>query len=254
MGKIVKIILLAIVVAAIAIASLYFFEGKKEELNIKSNGTYNTEHITEGESSQPENKNIGQEDTTASEDIIKEEKKNNTASDSNSETEGKEIQDEKTESVKVSSSAINQLVSWGYQKSNSRTIDTIIIHSSYDAISGDVYSLSGIIAEYKGISVSPHYIIDRKGNVYRLVEDKNIAYHAGVSKVPDGRTNVNDFSIGIEIMNTKTDKPTDAQYNALKSLIANLKSKYKIKYVLGHDDIAPGRKDDPWNFDWGKIK
>lgn len=148
----------------------------------------------------------------------------------------------------------DRLVSWGFTGFSARSIDTIIIHSTYDAIGADPFSVPGVIAEYKSYGVSPHYLIDRGGNIYRLVQDKNIAYHAGVSQVPDGRTNVNDFSIGIELINTKTDKFTGVQYSALNNLISQLKNQYKIKYVLGHNQIAPGRKDDPWNFDWSKIK
>lgn len=148
----------------------------------------------------------------------------------------------------------NKLVSWGYQKADSRKIDTIIIHSTYNITSGDPFDLDAIIyKEYKPISVSPHYIIDRNGKIYRLVEDKNIAYHAGDSKMPDGRTGVNNFSIGIELVNSKDSKPASEQYDSLKYLIGYLKGKYSIKYTLGHKDIATGRKDDPWNFDWGKI-
>lgn len=147
----------------------------------------------------------------------------------------------------------NHLVSWGFAKSNGRTVDTIIIHSSYDALSGNPYSLEGLIKEYQQYGVAPHYLIDRQGVIYRLVEDKNTAYHAGVSSVPDSRTNVNEFSLGIEIMTTKKDTPTEEQYAALQKLIDFLKGSYKIKYVLGHDQIAEGRKDDPWNFDWKKI-
>lgn len=145
-------------------------------------------------------------------------------------------------------------VSWGFAKTAKRTIDTVIIHSSYDALSGNPYSLDGLIKEYQQYGVAPHYLIDRKGIIYRLVEDKNTAYHAGKSQTPDGRKNVNDFSIGIEIMNTKTDSPTEEQYAALQKLIDFLKKEYKIKYILGHNQIAEGRKDDPWNFDWQKIK
>ena len=149
----------------------------------------------------------------------------------------------------------NRLVNWGFTKTNGRKIDTIIVHSSYNALGGDVHSVSDIInKEYKPAGVSPHYIISRRGTIYRLVQDKNIAYHAGVSKMPDGRTNVNNFSLGIEIVETKSESPSDAQYLALKKLLNYLKGKYKIKYVLGHSDIAPGRKTDPWNFDWKKIK
>ncbi|MFA6383593.1 MAG: N-acetylmuramoyl-L-alanine amidase [Parcubacteria group bacterium] len=148
----------------------------------------------------------------------------------------------------------NKLVSWGYEKSNGRKIDTVIIHSTYNALGGDQYSLSKILDIYKSYGVSPHYIIDRGGKIYRLVADENTAYHAGVSQVPDGRMGVNNFSIGIELINSKTEKPTSEQYTALKKLITQLKSQYSIKYTLGHNQIAPGRKDDPWNFDWGIIK
>jgi len=88
-------------------------------------------------------------------------------------------------------SIIKNLVSFGFEKKDSRTIDTIIIHSSYDALGSDPYSVSGLINEYKQYGVAPHYLIDRQGVIYLLVEEKNVAYHAGVSSVPDGRTNVN---------------------------------------------------------------
>ncbi len=148
----------------------------------------------------------------------------------------------------------DKLVDFGFKPASGRIIDTIVIHSTYNAMGGDPYSVDGVIAEYKSYGVSPHYLIDRDGNIYRLVEDKNIAYHAGISRVPDGRTNVNDFSLGIELIEKDTDHPTDAQYASLNALLAQLKGEYKIKYVLGHDQIAPGRKTDPWNFDWNRIR
>lgn len=151
-------------------------------------------------------------------------------------------------------SITNRLVSFGFQKSKTRKIDTIIIHSSYDALGDEPYSVSGVIAEYRAYGVSPHYLIDRAGKVSRLVADQNIAYHAGESEMPDGRTGVNAFSIGIEMLTTKKDKLTQEQYDALKLLISDLGGKYKITSVLGHNQIAPGRKDDPWNFEWGKLK
>jgi N-acetyl-anhydromuramyl-L-alanine amidase AmpD len=135
-----------------------------------------------------------------------------------------------------------------------RAIDTILLHSSYDLNGADPYSVSGVIKEYEGYGVSAHYLIDRGGTIYRLVADKNIAYHAGVSQMADGRTNVNDFSIGIEMLNTETDQFTTAQYAAVNNLIASLKKQYPITSVVGHSDIAPGRKTDPWNFDWEKLR
>lgn len=156
---------------------------------------------------------------------------------------------EKEDSFKI----INKLVDFGFQRSADRKIDTIVIHSSYNSLGGDVYDVGAIIDIYEQYGVAAHYLIGRDGKIYRLVEDKNIAYHAGVSQVPDGRKNVNDFSIGIELVNTKTDKMTDKQYDALSKLVDQIKKENKIKYVLGHDQIAPGRKDDPWNFDWNKL-
>lgn len=148
----------------------------------------------------------------------------------------------------------DRLMSAGFQEAAGRTIDTIILHSSYDALGSDPFSISGIIKEYEDYGVSAHYLIGRDGRAYRLVKEKNIAYHAGVSQVPDGRTNVNSFSIGIELVATKTSGMTNEQYAAVQQLIEQIKVDYKIKYVLGHDQIAPGRKDDPWKFEWKKLK
>lgn len=165
---------------------------------------------------------------------------------------------EKTTVPEQEGSAIhitNRLMTSGFSvPSTSRAIDTIVLHSSYDLAGADPYSVNGIIKEYEDYGVSAHYLIDRKGNIYRLVEDKHIAYHAGVSKMPDGRRNINDFSIGIELMNTKTGAYTAAQYAAVNELISYLKKRYSIKSLVGHSDIAPERKTDPWNFDWKKVQ
>jgi len=149
---------------------------------------------------------------------------------------------------------VDRLVNWGYEiPSAPRSIDTIIIHSSYDALGTDPYSVEGVIYEYKIYSVSPHYLIDRNGTIFRLVKDEYIAYHAGGGEMPDGRTNINSFSIGIELINTKTIGPNEAQYSSLVELVKFLKSKYQIKYILGHNEISPERKTDPWNFNWQKF-
>jgi N-acetyl-anhydromuramyl-L-alanine amidase AmpD len=149
---------------------------------------------------------------------------------------------------------VNHLIKWGHDMTNHpRKIEAIIIHSSYNSLTSDSFNFNGVLREYKAIGVAPHYIIDRAGTIYRLVPDRAIAYHAGKSRLPDGRTNVNSLSIGIEIINTMSDSPTTAQYVSLANLVRCLKSEYPIKYVLGHSDIAPGRKTDPWNFDWKKF-
>jgi N-acetyl-anhydromuramyl-L-alanine amidase AmpD len=171
------------------------------------------------------------------------------------EVEGKVVPEEKIiEKSEISAPSITErILNWGYSiPSTPRTIDTIIIHSSYNAIGGDVHNMEKVIEEYKMYEVAPHYLIARDGTTYRLVLDKNIAYHAGTSKMPDGRTNVNNFSIGIELIYTKTESPNKEQYQALSQLVKYLRQQYNIplENILGHNQIALERKDDPWNFDW----
>ena len=179
---------------------------------------------------------------------------NNTTQDiSQNLASGNQDNPERNKSDESDISIIQKPVNWGYQPSSSRKIDTIIIHSSYNALGGDPYSLDKLLEEYKQYGVSPHYLLNRSGVIYQLVQDKNIAYHAGEGQTPDGRTNVNNFSLGVEMINTEKDFCTTSQYKALNNLIAKLKKQYPIKYILGHNQIAPGRKSDPWNFDWSKI-
>ena len=142
----------------------------------------------------------------------------------------------------------------GFAVSGKREIDTIILHSSYDPVGKDPYSVRGVVRGYERYGVSAHYLIDRAGAIYRLVPEKNVSYHAGASRMPDGRTNVNRFSLGIEIMNKKDDSYTPAQYAAARYLISRLKGQYPIRYVLGHNKIAPDRKSDPWNFNWNTLR
>ena len=169
-------------------------------------------------------------------------------------TTAKETSDTSTEAdSKKNFSIENRLVSWGFAKANDRTIDTIVIHSTYNATGGDLFSVSKIIDIYKSYGVSPHYLVARDGTVYRMVDEKNIAYHAGDSEMPDGRSNVNAFSIGIEVIGKDDGSPSDEQYDALKKLIADIETRHTIKHILGHSDIAPGRKSDPWGFSWKKI-
>jgi N-acetyl-anhydromuramyl-L-alanine amidase AmpD len=145
-------------------------------------------------------------------------------------------------------------VDFGYKSSESkREVKALIIHSTFNASfpnkqKPDTFSVDGVIKQFKQYDVAAHYLIARDGNVYELVEPNNVAFHAGKSVLPDGTTAVNSCSIGIEIMCTYSVGPNDAQYAALRKLIDQLDTEYKFKYILGHFDIAPGRKTDPWHF------
>jgi N-acetylmuramoyl-L-alanine amidase len=135
-----------------------------------------------------------------------------------------------------------------------RTPDVVIIHSSYCTAKEDSFNLDCILGLYKKYDVSAHYIIDRAGGIFNLVDEKNISHHGGKGILPDGSIRVNSRSIGIELINTKSSFCTELQYVSLANLINDITTRYQIKYVLGHSDVAPKRKSDPWNFDWNKLQ
>lgn len=107
-----------------------------------------------------------------------------------------------------------------------------------------------------GLKVSSHFFIRRDGQVIQFVPVNQRAWHAGVSEY-DGEQNCNDFSIGIELEGSENDEFTEMQYQQLAKLTLKLFKFYpKItqERIVGHSDIAPGRKWDPGNgFNWQKY-
>ncbi|MBE0363036.1 AmpD protein [Pseudoalteromonas ulvae UL12] len=108
-------------------------------------------------------------------------------------------------------------------------------------------------ADLKGLEVSAHCLIRRDGQVVQYVPFNQRAWHAGVSMF-EGRSNCNDFSVGIELEGTDTIPYTDAQYLGLAAIAKSLIKQYpkltKAR-ITGHEHIAPGRKTDPGqSFDW----
>jgi N-acetyl-anhydromuramyl-L-alanine amidase AmpD len=147
----------------------------------------------------------------------------------------------------------DNLVPFGHTvTSTQRTIDTVVLYSSFNA-TGDAYDFSQMIQTYKASNVSPHYFIDRQGNIYRVVADKDIAYHAGKGKMPDGRTGINNFSLGIVMIYKDTEGPNDQQYLALNGLLQILEGEYNIGNIVTHGQISTSGKTDPWNFDMTKL-
>lgn len=149
---------------------------------------------------------------------------------------------------------VPRFMSTGFQVERHRTIDTIVLHSSYNSVGPDTYSVAGVVALYRRYGVSSHYLIDRDGTIYQLVPDEYLSYHAGVSRMPDGRTSVNRFSIGIEVLNSRGDTFTDAEYRSVRWLIRREKSRHPIEHIVGHGQIAPERRSDPWNFNWEAVR
>jgi AmpD protein len=112
-------------------------------------------------------------------------------------------------------------------------------------------------AELAGLQVSAHFLIRRDGEVVQYVSCDDRAWHAGVSEFK-GRKGCNDFAIGIELEGTDSSGYTDEQYQQLMLLTLELMAQYpmiKVNNIVGHCDIAPGRKTDPGlSFDWSRYQ
>jgi AmpD protein len=106
-------------------------------------------------------------------------------------------------------------------------------------------------------SVSAHALIRRDGRAVQYVPFGARAWHAGASEY-EGRKGCNDFSIGIELEGTDDIPYTDQQYEGLAALIRALLAAYpslSAEHIVGHSDIAPGRKTDPGPvFDWTRLR
>ena len=103
--------------------------------------------------------------------------------------------------------------------------------------------------------VSAHYLIDEAGYVIALVDEKDRAWHAGVGRWGQV-TDVNSHSIGIELANAGNCPFSNAQIAALEDLLGAILDRWHIppERVIGHSDMAPGRKIDPGvRFDWRRL-
>jgi len=108
-------------------------------------------------------------------------------------------------------------------------------------------------AQLNGVRVSAHFLIRRTGEIIQYVPCSKRAWHAGASTWR-GRTACNNFSIGVELEGCDTMAFTDAQYAALAKLTRRLQRAYPMRDIVGHSDIAPGRKTDPGPcFDWARY-
>lgn len=103
------------------------------------------------------------------------------------------------------------------------------------------------------LKVSAHLLIRRDGSIRQYVPFNRRAWHAGVSRY-QGRERCNDFSIGIELEGAITLAYTETQYRQLANVVKVLLESYpklSSQRIVGHSDVAPGRKSDPGPlFDW----
>lgn len=108
-------------------------------------------------------------------------------------------------------------------------------------------------ATIASLRVSSHFLIRRDGALLQFVPCEERAWHAGESTWR-GRPCCNDFSIGIELEGTDEIPYTSAQYAMLGRLVRALRRRYDVEDIVGHCDIAPGRKTDPGPaFDWPRL-
>lgn len=144
--------------------------------------------------------------------------------------------------------------------------DMVVIHNI--SLPPRAYGGNGIIAlftnqlnpnehpYYAGIhtaKVSSHFLIRRDGELVQFVSCNKRAWHAGASQWQH-RERCNDFSVGVELEGCDFEAFELVQYETLNHLITSLKETYPIQHIVGHSDIAPGRKTDPGPFfDWSKI-
>lgn len=167
-------------------------------------------------------------------------------------------------------------------------IDMVMLHFCSDVVENpdNPFNVDRIYEIFTSVTVSAHYLIGRDGTVYRFVPENRVAYHAGKGVIPwqPERTNrLNDYSIGIEMLNVGSAEDmkifmspakyqayaaahpdwigfTDAQYAALRTLLEHIRSRHpdiKLdrRHIIGHSEYAgKARRTDPGTtFDWTRI-
>ena len=167
-------------------------------------------------------------------------------------------------------------------RSNSKT--HVVLHFISNAAMNpeNPYIYEDIRKIFVDYDVSPHYMIDREGEIYYLLPETRAARHAGKGEMPgypEFKDDLNDYSIGIELMAIGTEAEmgmilsedaykkipqehigyTDAQYQSLNRLLDDILARNKKilrnrEHIIGHDEYAPERKNDPGSlFDWSKL-
>lgn len=134
-------------------------------------------------------------------------------------------------------------------------VDTIVLHHTAGV---SLWSTVSWFATDKS-QVSAHFCVGRDGSIVQFLSTYDRAWHAGVSLDAFGRKGVNDFSVGIEIVNKGdgTEEYPAAQLRALDNLFAVLLRRFPtVKQITSHEFIAEpqGRKNDPIKFPWERLK
>lgn len=159
----------------------------------------------------------------------------------------------------------------------------IVIHFASNANNNqeNPYILDDVYNIFKDYEVSSNYVIDKDGEVYMLVPEDRVAFHAGkgtLENYPEYENKLNHYSIGIELLGIGTKEEmepiigvanfnkinpdllgfTDAQYDSLNLLIDDIIARNdKIikdrNHIIGHDEYNPNKTDPGTLFDWSRI-
>ena len=148
----------------------------------------------------------------------------------------------------------NPLATWVPSSNyNNRVPQLIVLHFT-DQHSVQ-QSLDTLRTRNSGGPVSAHYLIGSDGHIYQLVADSKRAWHAGAGRWGT-ITDVNSASIGIELDNDGATPFAQPQITSLLRLLSDLTKRLSIPrtQIIGHEDLAPGRKDDPGPlFPWAQL-
>lgn len=140
-----------------------------------------------------------------------------------------------------------------FKPGKNRKITCVVIHAT--ATSGFNSPLEWLCSPVS--KVSAHYLIGGDGRIAQLVSEKDIAWHAGES-FWQKKPGVNAFSVGIELVNPNDGRCPypEAQLKACLDLVVPICKEYGIKTldVVGHLDVALGRKTDPAGFPWDDFR
>lgn len=158
---------------------------------------------------------------------------------------------------------IEECPSPNYWPDPDRRVKALIIHAT--ATPG-IESPKGWLCDPKA-GASAHWLVGRDGRILRLVPEEHIAWHAGVSEWRGlngkqvgarWRAGLNPWSVGFELVNDlkEQDYPL-AQRAAAAGIVAASAKRWglRVEHVVGHEDIAPGRKFDPGpKWPWGEFR
>lgn len=178
---------------------------------------------------------------------------------------------------------VQALLPLNCSSARTKPVQYVMLHYTSNALANPTNpsDVKAVLQIFKKYRVSAHYLIDRDGTVYQLVNENRVAFHAGKGSLPDKPetlNSLNSMSIGIELMAVGTPEEmlklgvkdyasipdaakgfTEQQYRSLSELLLDIASRHdKVKLtkgqIIGHDAYAPERRGDPGQlFDWERL-